>query len=139
MNMKSEFLFVSIFCWVVGCTPSMNTELLSGYWQIEKVQQGGETFYPALGNTQYDYYQLTDERIGFRKKISPGIGERLNTSFDQTDFRIENRSGFWQLQFQTPWDYWQETIVKIDSQTLVLEHNSKRYFYQRKRITNEQP
>ena len=121
------------------CSPPLATDKLEGYWQIEKVQQKSETFVPAVGNVQYDFYQLNANGNGFRKKMSPGLGKQLNTSLDQTNFALIQEGNQWKLHFETAWDEWKETILKLDDQQLVLKHGAKTYTYQRKRNNNGTP
>jgi len=127
-----------IFC-LNSCSESIETELLEGYWRIEKVTKENETFYPALGNIQYDHYTLTTDNNGYRKKLSPSLGESLNTSRDRSDFSLASDTDGWLLRFQTPWATWEENILRLDSVELILEHNSKRYFYKRQFPTDGQP
>jgi len=127
-----------LFC-LSSCSESIETERLAGYWRIEKVTQENETFYPALGNIQYDHYTLTTDNNGYRKKLSPSLGESLNTSRDRSDFSLASDTDGWLLRFQTPWATWEEKILRLDSVELILEHNSKRYFYKRQYPTDGQP
>ena len=80
-----------------------------------------------------------DDGKGYRKKLSPSLGETLITSRDRSDFTLESQRDSWQLHFQTPWDEWYEKIIRLDSQELVLEHNNKRYYYKRKNLTDGRP
>ena len=132
-------LITLLLFWLSGCSKAIETEQLAGYWRIEKVTQENETFYPALGNVQYDHYTLTTDNKGYRKKLSPSLGESLNTSRDRSDFPLASDKNGWQLHFETPWATWEERIVRLDSLELILEHNSKRYFYKRQYPTDEQP
>jgi hypothetical protein len=126
-----------VFC-LSRCSESIETERLAGYWRIEKVTQENETFYPALGNIQYDHYTLTTDNNGYRKKLSPSLGESLNTSRDRSDFSLASDTDGLLLRFQTPWATWEEKILRLDSVELILEHNSKRYFYKRQYPTDGQ-
>ncbi len=135
MPLKHPFIYIVFLC-LFSCNQSLDNKLLTGYWQIEKVTQGGETFYPALGNTQFDYYFLRTDNSGFRKKLSPSLGTTLNTSQDQTNFQLLQVNGKWVLSFETPWDQWNETIVRLTEQDLVLAHKDRRYTYQRKEATD---
>lgn len=122
---------------LVGCSAPVEVKWLEGYWQIEKVTQAGESFTPAVGNIQYDYYTRTSADKGYRKKVSPSFGSNLTTSRDQSNFELTKKEKSWVLSFDTAWDQWDEKIITLDSLQLVLEHNNKRYFYKRQYPTDE--
>lgn len=136
--MSSKQLFILFLLSVMArCSQPLDKKQLTGYWQIEKVTQGGETFYPAVGNTQFDFYHLKKNDNGFRKKLSLGLGQTMHTSKDQTNFQLKQVEGKWVLAFETPWDQWNETIIKLTDQKLVLVHKDRQYTYQRKQIKDE--
>ena len=58
---------------------------------------------------------------------------------DRSDFSLASGTDGWLLRFQTPWATWEEKILRLDSVELILEHNSKRYFYKRQYPTDGQP
>ena len=141
MMLKNRVFLKCIGCCVIfllfSCSASVELKWLEGYWQIEKVTQENETFVPALGNVQYDYYTLTNPEKGFRKKLSPSFGSTLTTSRDQTNFELIKEGDSWVLSFETAWDKWQEKLIVLDSLQLILEHNNKRYFYKHQYPTDE--
>ena len=139
MRLFSIFLLLYSFIFWAACNETIQKDALQGYWQIDKVTQANETFVPATGNIQFDHYTLVATGKGYRKKLSPSLGETLITSRDRSDFTLESQRDSWQLHFQTPWDEWYEKIIRLDSQELVLEHNNKRYYYKRKNLTDGRP
>lgn len=135
--MLSRNICILFLCWCLSnCAKPVKPKQLVGYWQIEKVTQSGETFYPAAGDSQFDFYQLRPDYSGFRKKLSPAIGASFSTSKDQTDFQLIEANGKWVLVFETPWDQWQETIMELTDDKLVLAHQDRLYIYQRKQANN---
>lgn len=127
LTMGFYALSMSIQC----SAPPPDLSLLESYWQIERVTQGGETFYPKAGVVQWDFYQL-NEGQGVRKKVTPTAANTFETSNDQTPFRVRLEGKRYSLQFTTPWDQWEEQLVKLDTQNLVLEHHQKQYHYTRR-------
>ena len=123
-------LLVAFTFW--DCQPDLDLNQLNGYWQIDYVSQNREVFRPKPGVIQWDYYEW-DGVNGFRKKVTPTGTNTFETSADQTSFSILQNKGDYQLLFQTPWDQWEERLLFLDQERLVLEHNIRQYHYLRKK------
>ncbi len=117
----------------LGCeTPIKPSQinLLNGYWQIEYIQQEKETFRPKGAVELIDFYTLKDQK-GLRKKVAPQLDQSFLTTDDQNFFEIVFENEICILKFETPWDQWQEKIVLLSENKLVLESQNKRYHYKR--------
>lgn len=133
MNVNNRFLV--LFSSFVLCQCSAVNEkeitLLKGYWEIEYVQANGEKFQPRGNAPAVDYYFLTSDSTGVKKKQSPRIVGFYETSENQVRFRIEHDNGHFYLHFTTPLEEWKEEIKDISNDQLVLFHNEMEYHYKR--------
>ena len=104
---------------------------MKGYWEIEYVQAHGEKFQPRGNAPAVDYYFLTSDSTGVKKKLSPRIVGFYETSENQVRFRVEHDNGHFYLHFTTPLEEWKEEIKDISNDQLVLFHNEMEYHYKR--------
>ena len=128
---RSIILCLLIFC--LGCknqiTPC-DIDLLNGYWNIEYITHKNETFYPKGAAKLLDFYEV-NEREGVRKKVQPQLDNKFLVTEDLNNFKVIFKDKHCYLSFQTVWDQWQEKIVELNENKLVLEHQDKRYHYKR--------
>lgn len=133
MNVNNHFL-VLFFSFVISQCSAVNEKemtLLKGYWEIEYVQAHGEKFQPRGNAPAVDYYFLTSDSTGVKKKLSPRIVGFYETSENQVRFRVEHDNGHFYLHFTTPLEEWKEEIKDISNDQLVLFHNEMEYHYKR--------
>ncbi len=104
--------------------------LLSGYWNIEYITQKNETFHPKGKAKLLDYYKV-NKQGGVRKKVQPRLDNKFLVTEDINNFKIIFKDRNCYLIFQTFWDQWQEKIVDLDINKLVLEYQDKRYHYKK--------
>ena len=128
---RSIILFLLILC--LGCenkiTPS-DLDLINGYWSIDYITHKNETFYPKGAAKLLDFYEVND-REGVRKKAQPQLDNKFLVTEDLNNFKIIFKAEKYYLSFRTVWDQWQEKIVELSENKLVLEHQEKRYHYKR--------
>ena len=128
---RSIILCLLILC--LGCknqiTPS-DIDLLNGYWNIEYITHKNETFYPKGAAKLLDFYEVS-EREGVRKKVQPQLDNKFLVTEDLNNFKVIFKDKNYYLSLQTVWDQWQEKIVELNENKLVLEHQDKRYHYKR--------
>ena len=128
---KSYLLCFFIFC--SGCkkqiTP-IDLKLLNGYWNIDFVAHKDQTFYPKGTVKLLDYYNV-EGLNGARKKVQPQFENKFLITEDLNNFKVIFKSDNCYLSFETVWDQWQEKIVELSTNKLVLEHQDKRFHYKR--------
>ena len=114
---------------------SSELDLLNGYWSIEYVTHKNETFYPKGVTKLLDFYEVND-REGIRKKTQLLLNNKFLVTKDLNNFNIKFINKNYYLSFQTVRDQWEEKIIKLNQNKLVLEHQDKRYHYKRFEKTN---
>ncbi|MGB2136380.1 MAG: hypothetical protein ACPHVU_02180, partial [Flavobacteriaceae bacterium] len=65
------------------------------------------------------------------KKAQPQLDNKFLVTEDLNNFKIIFKAEKYYLSFRTVWDQWQEKIVELSENKLVLEHQEKRYHYKR--------
>ncbi len=132
-----RFLFIGLSLFFFGCkneiTPS-DLNLLNGYWNIDYITHKSETFQTKGYAKLIDFYEITD-RVGVRKKAQPQLNNKFFVTEDSNNFKIIFKGRTCYLSFQTTWDQWQEKIITLNKNQLILGHQEKRYHY--KRFHNE--
>lgn len=118
---------------VYGCSkPIDQIELLSGYWEIEKVVlQDGTTKTFTFSET-IDYFQLNDSLKGLRAKVMPMADGKFSMESPMEDFKVVLELDSLNVYYKTPYAKWKETIKSLNSEQLVIvnQHNNV-YFYKR--------
>tara|TARA_B100000575_G_scaffold173133_1_gene138680 strand:+ start:325 stop:732 length:408 start_codon:yes stop_codon:yes gene_type:complete len=128
---KHFFLGSLILCFSCKNTiTSSELDLLNGYWSIDYITHKNETFYPKGATKLLDFYEVND-REGIRKKIQPQLNNKFLVTKDLNNFKIKFFKKNYYLSFQTIWDQWEEKVIKLNQNKLVLEHQEKRYHYKR--------
>jgi hypothetical protein len=128
-----RFFIFSLLILSLGCKNEINPSditLLNGYWNIQYITHKNETFQPKGMTKLLDFYEV-GEQNGVRKKVQPQLGNKFLVSEDLNNFNILFKDNNCYLSFQTVWDQWQEKIVELNENKLVLEHQDKRYHYKR--------
>jgi Fe-S cluster biosynthesis and repair protein YggX len=59
------------------------------------------------------------------------LGNKFLVTEDLNNFKIIFTGNNCYLDFQTAWDQWQEKIIKLNENKLILEHQEKRYHYKK--------
>ena len=133
--MKKGILLLS-FVVLSACKNSSKLELnqLNGYWEIDFVKQENETFQNKQSNPLYDFYSIKDGE-GIYKKVAPQLDGSFLTSESSIPFEIKEDNGTFKIQFNSPWNVWQKTIKKLDSQKIVLFHQGRSFHYKRPLIS----
>jgi len=133
---KYFFLTSLILC--LGCKnkiTSTELHLLNGYWSIDYITHNNETFYPKGATKLLDFYEV-NKRQGIRKKTQPQLKNKFLVTKDLNNFKIKFINENCYLSFQTVLDQWEEKVIKLSQNKLVLEHQEKRYHYKRFDNTN---
>ena len=128
-----RYFFLSSLILCFGCKnriTSSQLDLLNGYWSIDYITHKNETFYPKGAAKLLDFYEVND-REGVRKKAQPQLDNKFLVTEDLNNFKIIFKAEKYYLSFRTVWDQWQEEIVELSENKLVLEHQEKRYHYKR--------
>jgi hypothetical protein len=131
--MKKNGILVLLIFLVGSCHKPDQEEVannLQGYWEIDKVmlKDGSEKVYEI--NTTIDFFKITTQNKGFRKKVQPSLVGKYYGSDDAEQFEIiEIENELW-LNYSTKLMSWKEKIIDIDNTQLILRNeNGLTYYY----------
>ena len=131
--MKRILIILSIII-LVACGKNDPREQLgniNGYWEIKKVELAKDSVM-EYGMSQYiDYIEIKDS-TGFRKKLQPKFsgGYFETNNAEKVNARIEDNTLI--LHYSTPFDSWEEEVLKADGEELVVKNrDNKIYYYQK--------
>lgn len=134
--MKRIFLTIITVLLLTACGQEVKPEDISkinGYWEIEKVilPNGEKKEYKV--NETIDYFHVAN-KAGFRKKVMPQLdGKYLETG---TSEKIETATvdGKTVINYDSGYAKWQEEIIELTSEKLVLKNEAKLEYHYKKPI-----
>jgi hypothetical protein len=104
---------------------------LNGYWEIEKVElpDGDKKEYKV--NETIDFFKIEANK-GFRKKVMPQLDGSYLTNDIQEDVTVVLKDGDASLQYKTTYASWNEEIVELTKDKLVVKNQQEiEYYYKR--------
>lgn len=127
-------LFLLILILISSCKETVTVsdlELLNGYWEIQQVDfpDGGRKEFTV--NTNVDYFEVTADS-GVRKKVAPRLDGTFKTTKSAEKFTFDIQDGKAILSYETPYNQWQEEILKLKRDLLIVRNaDEKTYSYRR--------
>lgn len=120
-----RFLLLAITVMLTACTGKIDEARLShlnGYWEIEKAEMpDGETKEYTV-NATVDFFEVKGKE-GFRKKVMPQLDGTYLTGSSDEKITISNDDSGTFINYKTDYAKWQEEIIELDENELVLENN----------------
>lgn len=133
LNYKLKLIVLTIL-FLISCNKNKidNFHALEGYWEIESVTLVDGTKKDYTFSNTIDYISINDNLTGFRKKLKPSFNGTFETSKDAEIFSIVIENDSLNLYYETPFDNWKESILKINDQQFVsINKNKIIYTYKR--------
>lgn len=133
--MRNIFIAVVTVLLLVSCKQGVTEKDLAkinGYWEIEKAElpDGSEKEYKV--NTTIDYFAIKGKK-GFRKKVMPQLdGKYLMNDLSENIDVITNEDGHVIFSYKTPYARWNETIVSISDEKLVIKNDQDIEYHYKK-------
>jgi hypothetical protein len=132
--MKKLFVIAFIAALTSSCqskVASTDIPKINGYWEIEKVIFEDDNQKEYSINETFDYFKIINNK-GIRKKVMPQLDGTflVNDTFETIEIKEVEDKYF--LQCSTDFTKWQEEIISLTDQELVLLNPSKKeYHYKR--------
>jgi len=128
--------FTSILFFIlISCTDKVtqqDLQQLNGYWDIEKVESIDKKITEYKANTTIDYYFINNNNEGYRKKTTLDFSGTYKTNNIKDKITIENKNGYFVIKTITSLDEWEDIIVNLTSEKLVLKNEKGVLFYYNK-------
>lgn len=115
---------------VLSCSnsPADNLELLNGYWEIAQIENSYGSTKEYSISQNIEFFEITKERKGVRKKVQPDINGNFTTTNSSQNIDVEINESTVFLKYSTEFDSWQEEILSITPNELILK-NQDDYIY----------
>lgn len=133
--MKKVILYLlPVFLLVVACQKKVDPadlKNLNGYWEISKAVMPDGEIKEYTVNMAIDFFQV-DSQKGFRQKVVPQFDGEYLTNQVQEQIEVVDFDGKMMLKYHTDFADWQEELISISSEELVVknEHDIT-YYYKR--------
>ena len=122
--------FILISC--SGKVKQQNLQYLNGYWDIEKVESTEKKITHFGANTTIDYYFLGKDNTGFRKKTMPDFSGTYKSNNLKDSISITKKDGNFVIFTETSLNNWEDIILELTSEKLVLKNETGTLFYYKK-------
>lgn len=134
--MKNYFYSALLSVVLISCTSKPKKEdivKLNGYWEIEKVvfPDGNKKAYQV--NEFIDYISLNNLK-GIRQKVAPQLDGTFLSGVLQDKIRVIDSAGCYFLKTKSKFTKWEEKVVSVSEDELVLENETKITYYYKKFI-----
>lgn len=132
MNKAIATLFLVVI--LSGCNKKIEPQDLSkinGYWEIEYVILPDGTKKEYKVNETIDFFEITNN-VGYRQKVMPQLDGKYqhNNKAEKVQAVFEKDKAF--LKYATDYNDWQEEILDISDENLVLKNgNNLEYHYKK--------
>ena len=132
--MKKYFYVLLLLIGLISCTskPSKESILkINGYWEIEKVSfpDGNKKEYQV--NEFIDFISLKNLN-GTRQKVAPQLDGTFLKGALQDKIRVVDSSDYYFLKTNSNFTKWEEKIISVSEDELVLENEAKITYYYKK-------
>ena len=136
--MRNSILIFTLLLFTACSKSIAETDLvhINGYWEIEKViLPDGETKDYKI-NENLDYFFIK-KQSGFRKKVLPQLDGTYLTNDVEEKVKVSFEKGDCLLNYKTDFASWQEEVVDLTAEKLVLKSLSNNLVYHYKKIKTE--
>jgi hypothetical protein len=137
--MKNYFYSALLSVVLISCTSKpkkVDIVKLNGYWEIEKVvfPDGNKKAYQV--NEFIDFISLNNLK-GIRQKVAPQLDGTFLSGVLQDKIRVIDSAGCYFLKTKSKFTKWEEKVVSVSEDELVLENETKITYYYKKFIPYE--
>lgn len=131
--MKKGFKIFLCFILICSCNSSSDIDLtkLDGYWEIVNVKKDGELVMEYKMSPIIDYWQLSDDNSGFRKKVMPNLEGKIIVTQHSMPFKLMEEEQV-TVNYNDGGNEYSEYIKRLEDSLLVIA-NKENLIYTYKR------
>ena len=131
--MKIGFKIILCFILICSCNSSSDIDLtkLDGYWEIVNVKKDGELVMEYKMSPIIDYWQLSDDNSGFRKKVMPNLEGKIIVTQHSMPFKVAEEKQI-TVYYNDNGNEYSEYIKRLEDSLLVIT-NKENLIYTYKR------
>ena len=132
--MKKYFYVLLLLIGLISCTSKPSKEAIlkiNGYWEIEKVTfpDGNKKVYQV--NEFIDFISIKNLN-GTRQKVAPQLDGSFLKGAILDEIRVIDSSNSYFLKTKSKFTKWEEKIISVSEDELVLENEAKITYYYKK-------
>ena len=130
-----KFYLLIIFTSLISCSDTVtenDLQKLNGYWEISKVESIDKKTTAFKVNNTIDFYYVDSKNKGYRKKTSLDFSGTYKTNKIKDQITIKNKNGYYIIITKTPFDSWENTIISLNKEKLILKNTNGTLFYYKK-------
>ena len=135
--MKKYFYVLLLLIGLISCTSKPSKEAIlkiNGYWEIEKVT------FPDGNKKEYQVNEFIDfisikNLNGTRQKVAPQLDGSFLKGAILDKIRVVDSSDSYFLKTNSNFTKWEEKIISVSEDELVLENEAKITYYYKKFVT----
>jgi len=127
-----KYFFSLCFLILISCSGKVNLQDLNGYWDVVKVESTEKKVTQFGANTTIDYYFLGKDNTGYRKKMMPDFSGTYKSNNIKDKISITEKGGNFTIFTETTLNNWEDTILELTSEKLVLRNEIGTLFYYKK-------
>lgn len=134
--MKNSLQFIVLLLAFVSCKQNItdnDLENINGYWEIENVILPDGTIKEYKINETIDYFEVKNN-VGFRKKVKPQFNGTYLVNDVSENIKIISKDNKKMIQYSTNLSKWNEEIIALTSEELVLKNDQNLEYHYKKPI-----
>lgn len=125
-----RFVILLLILISISCkkNPESFIEHINGYWEIEKVILASGEKRNYTYNEFIDYFQVSDDLTGTRKKLKPTLRGTFETTNNSENFILKIENDSLNIYYNTMYSSWKETILLATNHELKIMDSHKNVF-----------
>ncbi len=130
-----KYFIPFLFFILISCSDKVTQQdlhNLNGYWDIDKVESVDKKVTEYGANSTIDYYFVNDKNEGYRKKTTLDFSGTYKTNNIKDKIVIEDKNGTFIIKTSTSLDNWEDVIINLTPEKLVLKNEKGILFYYNK-------
>ena len=130
-----KYFIPCLFFILISCSDKVkqqDVQNLNGYWDIDKVESVDKTVTEYGANSTIDYYFVNDKNEGYRKKTTLDFSGTYKANNIKDKIVIEGKKGTFIITTTTDLDTWEDVIVNLTPEKLILKNKNGDLFYYNK-------
>lgn len=125
MLKRVAVVFLVIILSSCGQNPEDYVQHLEGYWEIQQVKKDNQIIKSYKISTTVDYFQVNEDRTGFRKKVAPNLEGKFIVTQHESPFELKIEDNRLHIYYMVNNVEFKETVVKASEEELIITNQEQ--------------
>lgn len=125
MLKRVAVVFLVIILSSCGQNPEDYVQHLEGYWEIQQVKKDNKIIKAYKISTTVDYFQVNEDRTGFRKKVAPNLEGKFIVTQHESPFELKIEDNRLHIYYMVNNVEFKETVVKASEEELIITNQEQ--------------